>query len=70
MLPFLHLARHTGIRLAELGAAVGAVGGAIVTIGGMTPFGRRAGMVLGGLGVAGGFVLLIVAIRWGGFGAP
>jgi hypothetical protein len=66
---FLSLTRHTGVRVAEVGAALGALGGVIVMIGGMTPFGRRAGMVLGGLAVAGGFVLLVVAIRWGGFGA-
>jgi hypothetical protein len=59
---------HNGIRIAEVGEALGAVGGAALLLGGMTPFGRRAGMILGGLCIAAGCVLLIVATRWGAFG--
>jgi hypothetical protein len=66
---FLTMTRQTGIRVAEAGAALGALGGVIVMIGGLTPFGRRTGMIFGGLSVACGCVLLLVAIRWGGFGA-
>jgi hypothetical protein len=58
---------HTGIRLAELGEAAGAVGGLALLLGGLTPFGKRAGEILGGLGLAVGFVLLVVATRWGHF---
>ena len=58
---------HTGIRLAEVGEALGAIGGLALLIGGVTPFGRRAGSVLGGLLLAAGFVCLILATRWGHF---
>jgi len=58
---------HTGIRLAEVGEALGAIGGLALLVGGLTPFGRRAGAVLGGLAVAAGFVCLVIATRWGHF---
>jgi hypothetical protein len=58
---------HTGIRIAEVGELLGALGGLALLLGGMTPFGKRAGQTLGGLGLAAGFVLLIVATRWGHF---
>ena len=58
---------HTGIRLAELGEAVGAVGGLALLLGAVTPFGRRAGQAIGGLALAVGFVLLVIATRWGHF---
>jgi hypothetical protein len=58
---------HTGIRLAELGMLGGAIGGALLVLGSLTPFGRRAGMTFGGLALAIGFVLLIIATRWGHF---
>jgi hypothetical protein len=59
---------HNGIRIAEVGEALGALGGAALLFGGLTPFGRRGGMIFGGLGLAAGFVLLIIATRWGHFG--
>jgi hypothetical protein len=54
---------HTGIRLAELGFLAGAIGGALLVIGS----GRRTGTTFGGLALAIGFVLLIIATRWGHF---
>ena len=59
---------HNGIRIAEVGEALGAIGGAILFLGATMPFGRKAGNLLGGLAIAAGFVLLVVATRWGGFG--
>jgi hypothetical protein len=58
---------HTGIRLAEVGEALGAIGGLALVVGGLTPFGRRAGSVVGGLALAAGFVCLVIATRWGHF---
>jgi hypothetical protein len=62
------LKAHTGIRLAEVGEALGALGGLALLLGGLSPFGRRAGMILGGLALGVGFVCLVVATRWGRFG--
>jgi hypothetical protein len=58
---------HTGIRLAEVGEALGAIGGLVLLVGGLTPFGRRAGSVVGGLLIAVAFVCLVIATRWGHF---
>jgi hypothetical protein len=58
---------HTGIRLAEVGEALGAIGGLALLLSGFMPLGRRAGAVVAGLGIGAGFVLLIVATRWGHF---
>jgi hypothetical protein len=65
---FLSIARHTGIRLAEVGFALAALAGGLLVLGSILPFGRREGMFLGGLALAAGGVLLVVASRWGGFG--
>jgi len=68
MLTFaLVLKTHTGIRLAEISEAVGAVGGLALLVGGLTPFGRRAGAIVGGLAIAVGFACLVIATRWGHF---
>jgi hypothetical protein len=56
---------HTGVRLAELGFLAGAIGGALFAVASMTE--RRSGITFGGLALAVGFVLLIVATRWGHF---
>lgn len=58
---------HTGIRIAEVGEALLALGGLALLLGGMTPFGKRAGQTLGGLGIVIGGILLVVATRWGHF---
>ena len=62
------IARHTGIRLAELGFLLAAIAGAMLLLGAIVPFGRRAGTGIAGLALAAGGVLLIVATHWGHFG--
>ncbi len=64
----LAITAHNGIRIAEVGEALGAIGGALLVLGAITPFGRKSGTFLGGIGIAAGFVLLIVASHWGHFG--
>lgn len=64
----LGLARHTGIRLAELGFLLAAIAGGLVLIVAIVPVGRRVGAALAGLALGAGGVLLIVATHWGHFG--
>jgi hypothetical protein len=64
----LALTVHNGIRVAEVGEALGAVGGGVLVLSVLVPLGRRNGTLIAGLCLAAGFVLLIVATRWGGFG--
>ena len=61
------LKTHTSIRLAELGEALLAAAGILLLIGAITPFGRRAGQTFGGLALAIGGVLLVIATHWGKF---
>lgn len=65
----LAITQHSGIRIAEVGFALAAVAGGLLVLGGLTPFGRRAGTVLGGLCLAAGGVLLVIAAHWGHFGS-
>lgn len=64
----LAITKHNGIRIAEVGFALAALAGALLFLGAMTPFGRRGGTILGGLALAVGGVLLVVAAHWGHFG--
>jgi hypothetical protein len=65
----LALTHHNGIRIAELGFAVVAVGGLVLAFGALSPrTGARGAAALGGLAIAAGAVLLIVAAHWGHFG--
>lgn len=63
----LALTKHGGLRLAEVGFALAAVAGVLFAIG-AAPGGRRAGTFLGGIALAVGAVLLIVAAHWGHYG--
>jgi hypothetical protein len=53
--------------MAELGFLLVAIAGALLLLGAIVPFGRRVGAGLGGLALAAGGVLLIVATHWGHF---
>ena len=64
----LTLTRHSGVRLAEVGMLLGAIGGLALLLGGFAPFGKRMGQMIGGLALAVGFALLIVATHSGHFG--
>jgi hypothetical protein len=59
----LAITNHNGIRIAEVGFAIGAIGGILLAL----PA-RRGGSALGGFLIAAGFVLAIVATHWGHFG--
>lgn len=61
-------ARHTGVRVAEIGFALVAIAGALLAVAPVTRFGRP-GQVAGGVALAAGAVLVIIAIRWGSFGS-
>jgi len=63
----IQISKQTGYRMAEIGELLGLIGGAAMLLGGMTPFGKRFGQTIGGLGIAVGFLLLLVATRWGHF---
>ena len=64
----LTMTRHTGLRLAEVGELLGLVGGLALLLGGITPFGKRAGQLIGGLALALGFAALVIATHYGHFG--
>ena len=61
------ITRQDGIRLAEVGELLGLIGGVALIVGAVTPFGKRAGLTVGGVAIALGFALLIVATHWGHF---
>jgi len=63
----ISISKVTGYRFAEVGEALGLLAGLALLLGGLTPFGKRFGQTIGGLGLAIGFALLIVATRWGHF---
>jgi len=64
----LAFARHTGIRLAELGFLLAAIAGGLLLIVAIVPVGRRVGAAFAGVALGAGGVLLIVATHWGHFG--
>ena len=64
----LALTRHDGTRLAELGLALAAIAGIAFVFSAIAPLGRKPGTLLGGVALAAGAVLLLVAIHWGKFG--
>ena len=63
----LVIKNHTGLRLAEIGEALGAIGGLALLLGALMPLGPARGQFIGGLLIGGGFVLLVIATRWGHF---
>ena len=63
----LAISHQLGIRFAEIGFLLGIVAGAVLALGAVMPFGRKIGNLVGGIALAAGSVLLIVATHWGHF---
>jgi hypothetical protein len=59
------ITKHTTIRLEELAAALGAIAGAALFLGAMTPMGRRGGELFAGVCLAAAGVLAVIALHWG-----
>ena len=64
---------HNGIRIAELGFLIGAIGGVTLALSALSRSGTtskkvRAARFFGALAIAAGFALLIIASHWGHFG--
>ena len=51
----LVIKKHTGLHLAEIGEALGAIGGLALLLGALMPLARRAGQFIGGLLIGGHF---------------
>jgi hypothetical protein len=64
----LAIGEHNGIRIAEVGFALGAVAGVLFALGGVLRRNDRLMIILGGIALAAGSVLLIIAVHWGKFG--
>ena len=58
------LSASSSRRITEIGALIGLIGG-LVLAASFLPFLRRIGLILGGLLLAAGFALLIIAIHYG-----
>lgn len=63
----LALTQHTGVRIAEVGFLVGAIGGVLLALAAVMPSARKSGGFVAGAALVAGFVLLIVAAHWGHF---
>jgi hypothetical protein len=60
--------RHTGVRVAEIGFALVVLAGVLLAVAPVTRFGRP-GTIAGGVALAAGAAVVIIAIRWGSFGS-
>ena len=69
----LAITAHNGIRIAELGFLIGAIGGATLALSALWRSGTRSEKVraarfFGALAIAVAFALLVIASHWGHFG--
>ena len=60
-----HFAKHSTIRIEELGFLLVAVAGALLVFSAVTPLTRRVGQLLAGLALAVAGILLIAALHYG-----
>jgi hypothetical protein len=56
---------HQTARLEEIVGALAAIAGAAFFVGGITPMGRRIGLIFGGIALAASGVLFVLAVRYG-----
>ena len=56
---------HQTARLEEVAGALAAIAGAALFVGGVTPMGRRLGLISGGIALAASGVLFVLAVRYG-----
>jgi hypothetical protein len=63
----LALSAHTGIRTAEVGFLLMAIAGAAIAFDAAAPTTKRTWSLVGGIALAAGAVLVIVATHWGHF---
>jgi hypothetical protein len=61
----LSFTAHRTLRIEEIAGALAAIAGGALFIGGLAPFGRRAGMLAGGVALAAAGVLFVLAVRYG-----
>jgi hypothetical protein len=56
---------HQTARLEEIVGALAAIAGAASFLGGITPMGRRIGLIFGGIALAASGVIFVLAVRYG-----
>jgi hypothetical protein len=56
---------HQTARLEEIVGALAAIAGAVFFLGGITPMGRRIGLIFGGIALAASGVIFVLAVRYG-----
>jgi hypothetical protein len=61
----LHFTARNTLRVEKLAGALAAIAGALLLVGAMTPMARRIGQLFGGLALAAGGILFVLAVRYG-----
>jgi hypothetical protein len=56
---------HQTARLEEIVGALAAIAGVAFFVGGITPMGRRIGLIFGGVALAASGVIFVLAVRYG-----
>ena len=63
----LAITHHNGIRIAEVGFLLGAIAGVALAVGAVAQSAGKMWSLVGGVALAAGSLLLIVATHWGHF---
>ncbi len=64
----LAITQHGGRRIAEVAFVLEAIAGAALALAAVAPSGKLIGRLVGGVALAAGSVLLVIAAHWGHFG--